>query len=198
MTRGETSPLPATCGIAFKEWEGVCDALADGRQTLILRKGGIEEGPGGFVPEHPVFWLYPTRVHQAEQGLKPAPPAAEHADPAPEGMIALGALAEVELIGRVDREERLDALDDLHVWTAETVAKRFHYRRPGLWVLGVRVYRRDRPAIVPVTPGHAGCKTWVPLETAPETVGCVPALDSRAFAERMERLRSVLAVEATP
>jgi hypothetical protein len=201
MNPGETPPLPATCGIAFKEWEGVCEALARGRQALILRKGGIEEGPGGFVPEHPVFWLYPTRVHQAEQGLKPEAKGVENpgpADPTPDGMIALGALAVVELIGRVDREERLAELDGLHVWTAETVEKRFHYRRPGLWVLGVRVFRRDRPALVPVTAGHAGCKTWVPLETAPETAGLVPALDTRAFGERMERLRSVLGPEATP
>jgi len=50
----------------------ICDALAEGRQSLILRKGGIAEGPRGFVPEHDTFWLYPTHVHQAEQGLRHA------------------------------------------------------------------------------------------------------------------------------
>src|SRR4051812_21371838 len=155
---GPTNP-PTSCGIAFKEWAGVCDALAQGRQSLILRKGGIEEGPGGFAPEHRHFWLYPTRVHQAEQGLKPdAQAAGDTASSIPEGTIGLSALAVVEVVGRVDRVERLAELSDLHVWTAETVESRFHYRRPGLWALGVRVYRRDRPLPVPVTLAHAGCK----------------------------------------
>ena len=30
---------------AFKEWAAVCAALDSGRQTLILRKGGLHEGP---------------------------------------------------------------------------------------------------------------------------------------------------------
>ncbi len=193
MNPAENSPMAATCGIAFKEWEGVCEALARGRQSLILRKGGIEEGPGGFAPEHDTFWLYPTRVHQDEQGLKTEAQATDRAElDAPEGTISLNALAVVEVVGRLDREDRLALLDDLHVWTAETVRKRFHYRRPGLWVLGVRVFRREQPWSLPITPEHAGCKTWVPLEPAPATAGLVPALDDEIFEERMQRLRSVL------
>ncbi len=199
MNRAErstaTSELPATCAIAFKEWAGVCEALASGRQSIIGRKGGIEEGPGGFVPEHPIFWLYPTHVHQAEQGLKPEARDDSEAPDQPGVTIALKALAVVDLIGRVEHEDRLKTLDHLHVWTAETIEKRFQYRRPGLWVLGVRVFRRDRPALVPIRPEHAGCKTWVPLEDAPETLGMVPALDARTFADQMDRLRAALGME---
>ena len=46
------SLLPEQCAIAFKEWSEICQVLADGRQTLIVRKGGIREGPGGFSPDH--------------------------------------------------------------------------------------------------------------------------------------------------
>ena len=60
------SLLPDHCAIAFKEWSEICQVLADGHQTLIVRKGGIREGPGGFSPDHPAFWLYPTYVHQAQ------------------------------------------------------------------------------------------------------------------------------------
>jgi len=45
---------------AFKEWAVICRALAEGRQALILRKGGIEETGGTFEVEHSRFWLYPT------------------------------------------------------------------------------------------------------------------------------------------
>ena len=75
-----------SCGIAFKEWASVCDALLAGRQTIILRKGGISEGqaPGTFVPEYSEFWLYPTWVHQAEQGVRETPAAPPSRSPAME------------------------------------------------------------------------------------------------------------------
>lgn len=191
MTFDAPSVLPDSCAVAFKEWEGVCNALLDGRQALILRKGGIDEGSGGFQPEHAAFWLYPTRVHQAQQGLKPTVGVAD-ADQT-DGVVAIRGLAVVSRIGRVDRPERLPALDDLHVWTAETVEKRFYYRNPGLWVLGVRIYRRDEPWLVPVTPEHAGCKTWVPLEAGLSTADLKPALDEADFQTQMARLDAALA-----
>jgi hypothetical protein len=53
--------------IGFKEWQVVCDALADGTQSIILRKGGIHEGRQGFSFAHDSFFLFPTRFHaQAE------------------------------------------------------------------------------------------------------------------------------------
>ena len=59
-------------GVAFKEWAAVCRALADGTQTVILRKGGIAEAGGEFRPEHARFWLYPTHFHEQQRaGLKP-------------------------------------------------------------------------------------------------------------------------------
>jgi hypothetical protein len=196
MTTPASPAAPDACGVAFKEWKGVCDALADGRQSLILRKGGIDEGPGGFTPEHRAFWLYPTRVHQAQQGLKETEPDGGPPPETAEGTIGLDALAVVEVIGQVDRPERLRELDDLHVWTAETVEKRFHYRKPGLWVLGVRVYRRAEPVLLAVTPEHAGCKTWVPLDPPVPTAGLAPVLDESTFLQRMDRLRSVFVKES--
>lgn len=181
--------LPEWCDVAFKEWAGVCEALAQGRQSLILRKGGIAEGPGGFTPEHPVFWLYPTHVHEPQQGLRtttePAPSVAPDRVP-------LRVLTVVESVTLVDRPDALPALEPFHVWTEETVLKRFHYRRPGLWVLGVRAYVRAEPAVIPLTPEHAGCKTWVPLEQSVGTGGLSPALDDGEAARRRELLGNAL------
>ena len=185
--------LPQTCGVGFKEWSGVCDALAEGVQTLILRKGGIAEGAGGFTPEHPCFWLYPTHVHEVQQGLRtqvaglaPGPSV----DPA--GTVALRALAAVETVRRIDREDELDALEDFHVWTSETVHKRFRYRSPGLWALVVRVFTRARPTTLIATPEQLGCKTWVDLDPPPPTSDLAPALDDEAWRRRREALPAVL------
>ena len=55
--------------IAFKEWAVVCAALASGRQTIILPKGGIDEGREGFRVKHREFWLLPTRFHQDARAI---------------------------------------------------------------------------------------------------------------------------------
>ncbi len=186
--------LPKTCGVGFKEWSGVCDALAGGAQILILRKGGIAEGPGGFTPEHPFFWLYPTHVHEVQQGLRIEPPRTAPA-PAPDeaaGIVAIRALAAVETVRRIDREDDLDALEDFHVWTSETVHKRFRYRSPGLWALVVRVWSAARPTTLAATPEQLGCKTWVELDPPLPTPGLAPALDDEAWRRRREALPAVL------
>ena len=157
-----------SCSVAFKEWAGVCDALAQGRQSIILRKGGIREGagPGAFVPEHDEFWLYPTAVHQAQQGLRLTGEGQPPSLAGPGGSIPIGVLARVELIGRVQDEALLPSLEEFHILTAETVRGRFHYRTPGLWVLVTRIWRREPPFVVTPTAEQAGCKTWVVLDDA--------------------------------
>jgi hypothetical protein len=184
-----------SCGIAFKEWESVCAALLSGRQTIIVRKGGISEGtaPGVFVPDHSEFWLYPTRVHQAEQGVREGlvRDVLSRAR-AREGCVLLEALIRVEFTAFVQNEQLLPALEDHHILTADTMRKRFHYRKPGLWVLGVRAWRREPGFEVRVTAEHAGCKTWVNLEEPLSTNGVLPVLDDEAWAERRQALHDVL------
>ena len=41
--------------IALKEWAIVCKALEDGKQMLLLRKGGIMEYRKGFEVKHNEF-----------------------------------------------------------------------------------------------------------------------------------------------
>jgi hypothetical protein len=186
--------LPATCGIAFKEWAGVCDALSRGEQSLILRKGGIREESGDFVPEHRAFWLYPTHVHESQQGLRRSLPPAETRQPDgdPRSPVHLRSLVLVELTRHLDAEAQLAALESFHVWNEETVLKRFHYRKPGLWVLGVRVYRRDEPWIIVPTEEQLGCKSWVSLDSALATTGLRPVLEDEEHARLLDRLSSVL------
>ncbi len=189
VTVPPTPSPPDPCPIAFKEWAGVCDALATGRRSLILRKGGVAEGGGGFRPDHPAFWLYPTHVHEAEQGLRdPRPPRILEVP----GMVLLDTLAVVEWVGRVERVEQLDAIADLHDWTASTILGRFRYRSPGLWALAVRAYRRPDPWPVPITSAHLGCKTWVPLEGPPPPSGLEAVLTDDQSLGRLRALRGAL------
>lgn len=187
-----TASPPARCAVALKEWSGICAALASGRQTILLRKGGIAEESGRFVPEHPAFWLYPTAMHQGQQGLRVAiegPPGAG----GPGTEVGLSALAVVAVVGYLDRPESLDGLEDLHVWTAATIRRRFEYRRPGLWVLGVRAFVLPEPWPIAVTADQVGCRSWVSLESPPPTPPLAPAPVDPPFEDQMRRLREVLA-----
>jgi hypothetical protein len=192
------APPSGSCSVAFKEWAGVCDALASGRQSIILRKGGIREepGPGAFVPEHDEFWLYPTAVHQAQQGLRDAG-AARSPGSIPSGSdVPIGLLARVDLIGRVEDEALLPALEEFHILTPETVRGRFQYRTPGLWVLATRIWRREPPFEIRSTPEQAGCKTWVMLDEPLLTSDLTPALDDAEWSSHLARLRAVLDAES--
>src|SRR5919108_5493137 len=55
---------------ALKEWAIVCRALEDGRQILLLRKGGIMEYRQGFEAKHNTFFLYPTFEHQSKEFIQ--------------------------------------------------------------------------------------------------------------------------------
>lgn len=186
-----TVSLPDTCGIAFKEWAGVCDAIASGRQSLILRKGGIAEGPQGFVPEHESFWLYPTHVHEAQQGLRIVPRASAPAENAP-GDLEINTLVRVEQVNYVADRDQLEEIEGFHVWTGETVLKRFEYRKPGLWLLLIRAFHESPGPIVKVVPEHAGCRTWVPLDPPLRTDALTPVLDDAAHAGTIKRITTIL------
>ncbi len=180
---------------AFKEWAVICRALAEGRQALLLRKGGIAEEGGNFRPEHARFWLFPTYLHQQREGVKPVAlpllEAVERERP-PAGVLRLSHFAEVTGTFFVERLDVALALDGLHMWSPETVMKRFAYREPGLYVLAVRIFRVPQPFDVPLSPAYDGCKTWVELDQDLSIEGAEPVIDSRRYADFLEVLDGVL------
>jgi hypothetical protein len=180
---------------AFKEWAVICRALAEGKQALILRKGGIAETAGEFQLEHTRFWLYPTYLHQQESGIRPdAQPLLQHAlaERPPEGVVRLSHWAEVAGVYHVHDIASALKLADLHLWSLETVQARFLYRAPGLYVLPVRVYRTGQSAELPETPAYAGCRSWVELGRELPTDKANPVVDDRAFHEVLRFLEERL------
>src|SRR5438270_13438884 len=106
--------LPPTLPTALKEWKLVTEALATGRQILLLRKGGIYESAGEFELEHPEFVFFPTYLHQNLKMLKPeaqegfAPHAAEPRT------VTLSLAGRVTDIVQVSSGEEMDRLDAEH------------------------------------------------------------------------------------
>ncbi len=193
--------IPPRTNAALKEWEVVCHVLADGRQTLLIRKGGILEMKRGFQVEHRDFWLFPTHVHQKAEDLIPEVQAEfSEIQPArpPEGLIAVQLYAAVTDVVQVTDLERLRGLSGLHILSWDCVASRFNYRnRPGVHVMVVRAYRRPTPVRVQNTPEYDGCVSWVDLEDSLETAGCVPVLSDAEFEGRRTEIRARLAGAGT-
>ena len=180
---------------AFKEWAVICRALEEGRQAIILRKGGIAEEGGVFKPDHSRFWLFPTFAHQQRAGVKPEAAAllqaAEGSRP-PTGMLRLSHFADVSGTFFVPRLVDALALDPLHLWSEEIIRQRFAYRSEGLYVLAVRVYRIPTPFDVPLKPEYDGCKTWVELDADLPTAGAEPVIDSRKYASILEEIDGLI------
>lgn len=182
---------------ALKEWAVICCALDAGRQSILLRSGGIAEARDGFSLQHDEFWLFATRFHQSADELtadaEPLLEAAAESHP-PVGMVRLPLYATLEQAYQVHDVGQLQKLDGLHILDHQTVLNRFHYRQPGLTVLLIRAYRPPQPIDVPDAPYFAGCHSWVELPSALSTDGLHPVLDDDEFAARAEALASLFAV----
>lgn len=171
---------------AFKEWALICEALGSGRQSLILRKGGIVEGRAGFAFRHGEFFLFPTWFHeQLERTTLPS------GTPLPQQLgeeIDIAYAATVEWTRLVTDLAVVHRLDGMHVWRNEIVEERFRYdETPGLHVAFVRIYRLDPPRRLRMEKKYGGCRSWVEL---PEIEGC--ALVSVISDEEHERRRAQL------
>ena len=182
--------------IALKEWAIVVDALSEGSQIFLLRKGGIAEAEGEFRLAAREFFLYPTREHQQEALLQPRYAAAFHAHPAappPTGDLRFAYYAVVTDVWPAPTLSRIREISEEFVWNELFLEKRYAYKpHLPLAVLALRVYRLPRSLRVPLLERYAGCRSWVELEEALPTEGAQPVLDDSVFERRRESLRDHL------
>jgi hypothetical protein len=184
--------LPKQLNVALKEWASVCSALEEGRQIILLRKGGILEAIGGFELEHPQFFLFPTYLHQNAQMLKDGERKRLVQFSEEPKEVVLSSAAMVSDIIRVRDRAQMDRLDREHIWTAPLIDMRFNYRPQNpLYLLLLRVYRLDRPMTIINTPEYAGCKSWVPLERPMPTQAAAPVLDDQEYEARRGRIKEL-------
>jgi hypothetical protein len=174
---------------ALKEWSAAVHALLDGRQTVLLRKGGIHEKR--FAVEASRFLLFPTVAHSHTERVRPehrdllAPAAADSTDEA----LVLRAGAKVVAAVEVNRPEAIEDIEPLHIWTADSVrAERIDFRpKHRLTVLVVQASPLGEPVELARAPEYAGCKSWVPLPVDPAWAD--PVHDEAALRKIAERVR---------
>lgn len=182
----------------FKEWQVVCDALASGRQSLILRKGGIHEGRAGFAFAESSFFLFPTRFHNQDQFVREG-----EVSPKPEWVegetVRITHHCEALWARTLTDADVVAALEPYHIWTAGTVSQRFDWEGKGMSAGSihaalVRVRELARPWEFPYLPKYGGCRSWVKLPDPPDDweEGCRFPLGDDEFATLADRLDGII------
>ncbi len=175
--------------LALKEWSAAIHGMLDGRQTILLRKGGIHEKR--FTLADSRFLLFPTVVHGHAERVRP-----EHHDllraaaaDSTETEVIVRAGAEVVAAIEVNRPDGLEELAPLHIWTTESIrADRLDFRpKHRLTALVVRVHPLVAPTRLQRSEEHGGCTSWVHLAIAPEWAA--PVHEESTLAEIAQRVR---------
>jgi hypothetical protein len=183
---------------ALKEWSAAVHALLDGRQTVLLRKGGIREKRFQIAARE--FVLFPTVAHSHVERVRPehrdllAPASADST----ETSVVIRAAAKVLAAVEVNQPERIDEIADLHIWTSESVrADRLDFRpKHLLTVLVVAVRPLATPRRLTRRPEYAGCTSWVelPVEHLGEgPIAGEPVHDAATLHDVAERVRRSVA-----
>ncbi len=181
---------------AFKEWGIVVDALGRGEQILILRKGGISEGRGGFQIEHSQFFLFPTLFHQQRESVVAA--AQERYDriaphfPSPE-IVRVEFFADVAAWRQLESLSAAETLRGQHCWRDEVIAQRFDWgKAKNIFAIALRVHRLPLAIELPMSPAYSGCKSWVEFDKDIPTNGALPVLEQPAFDQKLNQFLAAL------
>ncbi|OBG13208.1 hypothetical protein A5765_12650 [Mycolicibacterium celeriflavum] len=174
---------------ALKEWSAAVLALLDGRQTVLLRKGGIHEKR--FAVTASRFLLFPTVAHSHTERVR-----AEHRNlldaaalDSGDDAVVIRAGARVVAAVEVNRPQMLESIAPLHIWTNESVrTDRLDFRpRHRLTALVVQASPLVRPLRLARTPDYAGCTSWLELPVDPEWAP--PVHDDATLHDVAERVR---------
>ena len=182
---------------AFKEWTVVVDALAQGDQIIILRKGGIREGKAGFQVASDSFWLFPTQFHQQRKSVIESAQLRYDTikrDPNDESSFSVSTFARVEDHYELEHWDQISRLADHHIWREEVVRERFEWgQKKALFLMIVRAYKTDSPIEIPMLPKYGGCRSWVELEPEmPQPESLSPVLDDQQFASKLDSIQTLI------
>jgi hypothetical protein len=182
---------------ALKEWAVVCRALEEGRQVLLLRKGGILEYRQGFKVQHDRFLLFPTYEHQSKDHLQAD--YADRLDNVLKDQLATGtnritSYAEAIEVKEITDRIALGTLAKYHIWNESYVNARMDYNpRKPMSVILLRVFKLENPILIENKQEWIGCRSWIPLDI---DVSGRPIMDDLQFNTIASEVKGVLSVAA--
>ena len=188
--------LPKQCQMALKEWAITVEAMAQGNQILLLRKGGIHETGKDFRVIHKEFLFYPTYLHQKEHLLQPSHQLAlrkmleeQHNDE----KITFSYWAKAEEVLEISDQEKVDDLEAHYIWTTAYAQSKLHWKPLlPLSVLLLRVYKLEKAVTGSYLPEYGGCTSWVEILSDVNLGNLEPVLDDTEFKKRVDDVKGSL------
>ena len=179
---------------ALKEWATVVRALEQGKQTVILRKGGILETASGFNIESKKFFLFPTWEHQETRHVK----SEFHdflnnvLDKKPDdGFNKISSYAEVLYEKDVENPEIINNLSSFHVWSDSYIQERRNWmpEKPMkvVFLKTMKIPEFD----LPLKSEFSGCKSWIELNS--NFKSGESALSNNEIDEKLEKFKEIIA-----
>ncbi len=188
--------LPNKCQMALKEWAITVEAMAQGDQVLLLRKGGIHEDGKDFRVIHREFLFYPTFLHQKEDLLQPPYQSALREmleQPQDNEKITFSYWAKAEEVLEISDQEKVDDLEAHYIWTTAYAQSRLHWKPMlPLSVMLLRVYKLEKPVTVSYLPEYGGCTSWVEVLSDVNLGNMEPVLDDAEFQRRVDDIKGSL------
>ncbi|MGJ8672200.1 DUF1802 family protein [Rubritalea sp.] len=158
--------------VAFKEWITVCEALGNGVQNVIIRKGGIHEGKGGFEFIYDEFYLFPTLFHKQSQQVTEG--ARQWMPQINKKVWDLGELVRIKYRCTVEKCElvtdwqKVLELEGRHVYSEDLLRERFDWEGKGMSagcinVAYVKTEVLSEPIDLAYSKSHGGCRSWLEI-----------------------------------
>ncbi len=152
----------------LKEWATAIKALEHGKQTVILRKGGVLETTSGFKIESKKFLLFPTWEHQEIKHVKPEYHNLLNQtlnNKPKEGYNTITSIAEVLDHKDISSNKIIDDLSPFHIWSDEYIKERINWmpEKP-LKAMFLKVFTFPQIEI-PLQSDFKGCKSWIELNS---------------------------------
>ena len=177
----------------LKEWATVVKALEHGKQTVILRKGGILETASGFMVESKKFLLFPTWEHQEIKHVK-----TQYHDflnetlnhKPKDGYNIITSSAEVLDQIDISSNKIIDNLSSFHVWSDEYIKERINWmpEKP-LKAIFLKAYTFPQIEI-PLQTDFEGCKSWIELNSIQNSGQSV--LTDQEIESELKRFREIV------
>ncbi|NDC80844.1 MAG: DUF1802 family protein [Verrucomicrobia bacterium] len=148
--------------LGFKELASVCQAIASGRQSLLLRKAGLRESTAesGFQTRH--FYLLPTRYHEKK-------------DKASGDGFQIRLRVEVIQSGDLLEWSGIEKLLPLTAYDPATLRQHFESRDQKLLHFAhIRAFLLQPEWHLPPSPSLSGCRSWFELPNPPAGLSETP------------------------
>jgi hypothetical protein len=120
--------------------------------------------------------------------------AAGAADVDENGSFTIRAGVSLVSVVPVDNPDGLAQIEDLHIWTAESIrTERLEFRpKQALQVLVVRAVRLPAPVTLPRLEAYGGCKSWIDLPAIWDGADGAPVHDDDRLDEDAARVRAAV------